>query len=401
MNNTNYFKPQTTISKRFFHPVIRSVCFAILLILIGFIRLAAQDPVDAKATEQTKALNTNLKRIAELGVMFGHQEDLAYGVGWNNIPGRSDVKEVCGSYSAVHGWDVGKEDTPNNIDHVPFEKIRTWIIDTYKRGGVNTISWHVDNSTSGGNAWDTVRTVKHILPGGKDHEKFKARLDRVADFLLSCKTNGVFIPIIFRPYHEHNGNWFWWGKGNCTEAEYITLWRFTVDYLKNERNIHHLLYAFSPDRSRMDMNNPKTSYLYGYPGDNYVDVLGYDNYMDVGIAWNKKTREEQAADLVSGLSAISDLAREKQKVAALTETGLEGVTNPSWYTEVILDPLKANPTIHIAFVCLWRNANDKHHYGPYPGHASAEDFKKFYKDRLTLFEDDIQNMYQYGKALTK
>jgi mannan endo-1,4-beta-mannosidase len=239
------------------------------------------------------------------------------------------------------------------------------------------------------------------LPGGKDHEKFKTRLNNVADFLLSCKVDGVFIPMIFRPYHEHNGNWFWWGKGNCTEAEYIALWRFTVDYLKNQRNIHHLLYSFSPDRSRLDMSNAKVSYLYGYPGDEYVDMLGYDNYMDVGITWNKKTKAEQIADLVKGLSMISDLAKEKNKSAALTETGLEGVTNPDWFTEVILNPLKANPSIHLAYVCLWRNANDKHHYGPYPGHAAAEDFKNFYKDALTLFEDDIRNMYLSGKKLTR
>lgn len=401
MNSMSYFKRPIVIRDSYFHALVMGIGFSILLILIGAMQLSAQDPIDAKATEQTKALNTNLKRIAEVGVMFGHQEDLAYGVGWSNSPGRSDVKEVCGSYPAVHGWDVGKEDTPNNIDHVPFENIRKWIIETYKRGGINTISWHVDNTTSGGNAWDTIRTVKHILPGGKDHEKFKTRLNNVADFLLSCKVDGVFIPMIFRPYHEHNGNWFWWGKGNCTEAEYIALWRFTVDYLKNQRNIHHLLYSFSPDRSRLDMSNAKVSYLYGYPGDEYVDMLGYDNYMDVGITWNKKTKAEQIADLVKGLSMISDLAKEKNKSAALTETGLEGVTNPDWFTEVILNPLKANPSIHLAYVCLWRNANDKHHYGPYPGHAAAEDFKNFYKDALTLFEDDIRNMYLSGKKLTR
>lgn len=394
-------KQRMRIEQGYFHAVIISIGLSILLLLFCFIQATAQKPIDKKATTQTKALNANLKRIAETGVMFGHQEDLAYGVWWSNSPGRSDVKEVCGSYPAVLGWDIGKEDALENVDRVAFENIHNWIIETYKRGGINTISWHVDNSTSGGSAWDTTRTVKHILPGGKDHEKFKKRLDHVADFLLSCKVDGVFIPIIFRPFHEHNGSWFWWGKGNCTEAEYIALWKFTVDYLKNQRNLHHLLYAFSPDRSQLNMEAIKASYLYGYPGDDYVDILGYDNYMDVGITWNTKSTEQQRADLVAGLSAISELAIEKHKVAALTETGLEGVTNSSWFTEVILNPLKANPKIKLAYVCLWRNANDKHHYGPYPGHASAEDFKKFYQDRLTLFQEDIQNMYKKNKALTK
>lgn len=388
-------------AKSYFHSVVIGVSLAVLLVILSMIQLAAQGTVDKDATRKTKALQDNLKRISAHGIMFGHQEDLAYGVGWNNSPGRSDVKEVCGDYPAVHGWDIGKEDTPNNIDFVAFDNIRQWIIDVYKRGGINTLSWHVDNTTTGGNAWDTVRTVKHILPGGKDHEKFKARLDRIADFMLSCKVDGEFVPLIFRPYHEHNGGWFWWGKGNCTEAEYIALWRFTVDYLKNTRNLHHLLYSFSPDRSRLDTNNLKGSYLYGYPGDAYVDMLGYDNYLDVGISWNTKTKEAQSADFIAGLSMLSSLAKEKDKSAALTETGLEGVTNPKWFTEVILNPIKSNPSIRLAYLCLWRNANTKHHYGPYPGHASADDFNVFYQDALTLFEKDIRNMYKTGKPLIK
>jgi mannan endo-1,4-beta-mannosidase len=149
------------------------------------------------------------------------------------------------------------------------------------------------------------------------------------------------------------------------------------------------------------MDDPKKSYLYGYPGDDYVDILGYDNYMDVGITWNKKSQQEQLADLVKGLRTVSDLAKEKKKVAALTETGLEGVTNPNWFTQTILTPLKANPDIKLSFFMVWRNANTKHHYAPYPGHRSVDDFLVFFKDPFTLFESDIQNMYKSGKPLLK
>lgn len=358
-------------------------------------------PIDKQATPETQALYVNLKKISETGIMFGHQEDVAYGINWYAVPGRSDVKDVCGDYPAVYGWDIGKEGNERNLDSVSFTDIKQWIREVYQRGGVNTISWHVDNPTSNGNSWDTTRTVKHILPGGKDHEAFKARLDHIASLFNELKVGDTYVPIIFRPWHEHNGSWFWWGKGLCTEQEYIALWRFTVEYLRDVKNIHHVLYAFSPDRSRLDMNDPKASYLYGYPGDEYVDVIGFDNYMDVGIVWNKKPAEEQRADLIKALTAVSGIAAEKNKVAAFTETGLEGVTNPNWFTEVLLNPLKANRNIKLAYVMVWRNADAKHHYAAYPGHASVPDFVKFYNDSLTLFEGDIQNMYQTGKPLTK
>jgi mannan endo-1,4-beta-mannosidase len=374
----------------------------LLLLMSISVSTLAQQLIDKKATEETKALYLNLKKISEKGIMFGHQEDLAYGVGWNATTGRSDVKDVCGAYPAVHGWDLGKEGDENNIDHVSFANIKKWIVETYTRGGINTISWHVDNPSTKSNAWDTTgNAVKNILPGGKDHAGFKLRLDKVADFLSTLKSGNTYIPIIFRPYHEHNGNWFWWGKGPSIEQDYIALWKFTIDYLKNEKGLHHLIYAFSPDRSRMDMNNAAASYLYGYPGDTYVDILGFDNYMDVGITWNKKSKEEQRADFIKGLETISNLAKEKNKVAACTETGLEGVTNPDWYTQVVLEPLKSTPTIKLAYILVWRNANDKHHYAPYPEHASVEDFVKFYKDDYTLFENDIPNVYKSGTKLKK
>ncbi len=368
--------------------------YLVLLIIFfcGF-HLQAQNLIDKKATRKTKSLYSNLKKLSNGAILFGHQETDAYGVKWKGEAGKSDVKDVCGAYPAVHGWDISKEESTRNGGGVEFTNMHAWMKDVYDRGGVNTVSWHVDNPVSGKSAWDTTRAVKHILPGGKDHDEFEKRLDRVANFLKDCKSSSTSIPIIFRPYHEHNGNWFWWGKGNCTEQEYIQLWRYTVDYLKNKRKLHHIIYAFSPDRSRMNLDSASQAYLYGYPGDDYVDVLGYDNYLDVGIEWNNKSKEEQLQKLVTGLTVVSQLAREKSKVAALTETGLEGITNASWYTEVILNPLKANPKIQLAYFMVWRNANEKHHYAPYPGHPSVEDFIKFYNDKFTLFEADLKNIY--------
>ena len=122
----------------------------LIVVVIGFRffsgeRVFAQTLMDKAATAETKALYANLKYISAKGTMFGHQEDLAYGVGWKEVAGRSDVKEVCGDYPAVHGWDIGKEGLPENVDGVRFSNMQQWIREVYGRGGVNTISWHVNN----------------------------------------------------------------------------------------------------------------------------------------------------------------------------------------------------------------------------------------------------------------
>ncbi len=187
-------------------------------ILIVFTYTAfATKPADPKATPETVKLYENLKELSKKGIMFGHQDDLAYGIGWIYEEGRSDVKDVCGDYPAVYGWELGHIELgdPYSLDSVHFDKIRHWIKLVYSRGGVNTISWHLNNPLTGGDAWDvsSKKVVKSILPGGEKHELFKQYLDRLAAFMLSLKTDdGTYIPILFRPFHEHTGSWFWWEK---------------------------------------------------------------------------------------------------------------------------------------------------------------------------------------------
>jgi len=210
--------------------------------------------------------------------MFGHQDDLAYGHNWVYEEGRSDVKDVCGDYPAVYGWELGHLELGDaySLDSVHFDKIQSWIKLVNKRGGVNTISWHLRNPLTGGTAWDvsSKKVVSSILPGGEKHDIYKQYLDKLADFMVGLKTDdGTYIPVLFRPFHEHTGSWFWWGKDLCSVDEYKQLWRFTVSYLRDEKNIHHLLYSYSTDRFKTI-----DDYLERYPGDDIIDVVAFDLY---------------------------------------------------------------------------------------------------------------------------
>ena len=343
---------------------------------------------DAHATYRTKALYANLHDISNTHILFGHQDDLAYGVKWKEwYKKKSDVKDVCGSYPAVFGWDVGKlGQTKHNIDTVDFDNMKAWIKEAYKMGAINTISWHVDNFVTGGNAWDVgPNVVASILPGGSHHEQYLEQLDVLADFFLSLKKGFLFkhhIPIVFRPFHEHTGQWFWWGQPHCSPSQYKALWRFTVDYLKEVKKVHNLLYCYSPD-----VFVDQAHYLECYPGDDYVDILGLDDYHDV----NPK---HDASELTNRLKILVAIAEERNKVAALTETGLETIYESDWWTNRLLKHIKADPTAsRIAWMLVWRNDQATHHYAPYPGHDSEEDFKKFSRDPLILMENRLPDLY--------
>jgi mannan endo-1,4-beta-mannosidase len=351
-------------------------------------------PVDRRATPETRALFVNLRRLAGKAVLFGHQDDLAYGVQWFGEPGRSDVKETAGSYPAVYGWDAGGLEAEQgvNLDAVAFARQRGWIAEGYRRGGVITLSWHMRNPVSGGNAWDTTAAVAAILPGGAQHERYEQWLDRFAAYVTSLRAPGrdgaeVLVPVIFRPFHETSGGWFWWGARHATADEYRQLWRFTVEYLRDRRGVHNLLWAYSTD-----VFDSREAYLARYPGDAYVDVLGFDDYQSV--------RAHETRDLFARrLRDVVELAETRGKIPALTETGVEGVPDSLWWTGTLLAGLKSDSvTRRIAWVLVWRNATfereHRHHFfAPYPGQASAADFVRFSHDSLVLLESELPDLY--------
>lgn len=336
---------------------------------------------DPNATTETVALFKNLKIISEEKIIFGHQHTTAYGVKWKDDSLRSDVKDVTGSFPGLYGWDFAE--ITNGYGKDEGEKVKKLATEAYERGGINIFAWHYNNPVTNKNFYDTTVAVKHILPGGSHHDVFKSSLDLIAEFCQNLKdSNGNLIPIIFRPFHEFDGSWFWWGKNFCSKEEFIKLFRFTVEYLRDEKSVHNLLYSFSPDR----MFYNKADYLDRYPGDNYVDILGMDNYYDFnpngdGLEWISKK-----------LKILTSIASEKNKISAFTETGLEAIPDSVWWTKSLLKVIDKD-SINIAFVMVWRNANESHHYAPYPGHISAEDFIKFREYQKILFQDDFKNIY--------
>jgi mannan endo-1,4-beta-mannosidase len=272
-----------------------------------------------------------------------------------------------------------------NLDSVDFDKIRQLIREAYKRGGVNTISWHLNNP-EGGNAWQkgTVTAVRSILPNGVNNKKYQLWMDKLANYMLSLKDdNGKLIPIIFRPFHEHTGSWFWWGKNECTKDEYISLWKYTVNYLQSTKNVHNILYTYSPN-----ITSSIEDLFERYPGDECLDIVGLDCYQFA----NQKA-EVFMNNLNTSLKAITQEAKARGKIAALCETGFSQIPQSDWWTKVLWETISKYP---LAYVLVWRNAVEKpdHYYAPYPGQISANDFVKLEKEKRTLFQKDIKNMYR-------
>jgi len=327
--------------------------------------------------------------FAEEGkIAYGHQDDLSYGhawkvTDWENDPlERSDVKAVTGKYPMVLGFDLGGIElgSPVNLDRVPFGMMRKAAQLHAQRGGIVTFSWHPRNPLTGGDAWDVSsdQVVKACLQGGELEDEFHTWLQRAADFIESL---GPDMAVIFRPWHENIGSWFWWGGKLCTAQEYIDLYRTTHAYFTKDRGLKNILWCYSP-------NGPLEPevYMSRYPGDDFVDILGTDIYEYPGGASLEEASvnyRQQVRDMLTPLTAIS---YEHEKLLCFSETGLESLPDPTWWTETLLPAIEKFP---VSYVLTWRNAHDqpKHFYAPWEGFEHAADFKAFSEKENTVFID--------------
>ncbi|MEK4144004.1 glycosyl hydrolase [Paenibacillus sp. FSL L8-0333] len=355
--------------------------------------------VDSHATGETASLFAYLKNISGNYVMFGHQNDTTERVS-DQAGVISDTYNNVNAYPAVFGMDMGDVMRSGITDTVSVIKA------AYEHNGTITLSDHMPNFTSGGSYSDLTPTIAHILPGGKDNAKFLARLDATAELAKkSVDDNGNLIPIIYRPFHENSGIWFWWGASNSTKSEFIRLWRYTVEYLRDVKGVNNFLYAYSPNGHFTD----DMDYLSRYPGDDYVDILGFDMYNDnpqYDSGWMEATLKD--ARIVAGLAAARD------KVSALTETGprwdgsnglaLTGNTMPDWYN-LLHQTLTDDPVAqNIAYMMTWRNqakngGAPSHFWVPFKGdsqygnHEMLYNFVEYYNTDSVLFADRVQGQY--------
>lgn len=395
------------------------------------------DIVDTGASYTTKSLYSYLYNQEADGVLFGHQHDIDDGLtfsaqNWFDPATRtvtdvaapnSDTKAGTGEYPALFGWDTlaleGREKPGSLVKQNDGSMPITDYLATYGEqnaaalakgmvradalGGVNTLSSHMYNFATGKDFNDTSgRVVSQILPGGTANSDFNDYLDLIATTAnLAVDADGNKVPIIYRPFHENTGNWFWWGAPYATTGEFKEIFRYTVEYLRDVKGVDNLLYAFSPNGS---FGGNADGYLATYPGDAWVDVMGYDSYDYDNTPQNS---DAYIASTVTDLAMVTDLAAEHQKIPALTEFGrngdrtirVSGNKSLNFYTD-LFTAIKEDPKAsRIAYMLTWSNWGTGEFYVPYPAygtvpeHEMYADFIEFFNDPFSVFSGGTSGAY--------
>ena len=358
-------------------------------------------------------LINRMAKIQQKGYMYGHQDDPFYGISWEWDNDRSDTYDLVGDYPGVMGFDLGglEMGDAKNLDSVPFTRMRQEIIRQHERGGIVTISWHPRNPLLGTTAWiekditayneavaalkkigredlatqidDPRSTVKSILPGGKMADKYQVWLKRITDFLVTLKDKkGNQVPVIFRPWHENNGNWFWWGQANCSDADFHALWNLTQDYVNavevgNGLMLRdYIVWSYSPN---LQGNWTEEKWMVRYPGDDRVDLIGEDAYQ-----WGSEADFKTQLD--ADLALITKIAKEHGKLIAMTECGYQNSPDATWWQRVFKPIIEKYP---VCYFLPWRNYS-KEHFGASKDAKTADDFKEWAKGKKMLFVKGIK-----------
>lgn len=255
--------------------------------LIGIVsnQAKATDTANPKATPEARALLDLVYRISGKYTLTGQ----------HNYPNTKDrnsrfATKYIGKSPAIWSTDMGFAKDGDTDSYLARTDIVKEAIKQHKKGSIITICWHAVPPTAKEPVTfiaqkpmppDSLASVQGKLldeqfqevltPGTNLYKRWAAQVDSVAVYLK--KLQDARVPVLWRPYHEMNGDWFWWG-GRTGEKSTMDLYRQIYDRLVNYHHLNNLVWVWSVDRP----STPIRKFSNFYPGDKYLDILALDVY---------------------------------------------------------------------------------------------------------------------------
>ena len=178
----------------------------------------------------------------------------------------SYIYERTGKTPVIRGFDYMNDD---------FDGVNKRAIKWHNNGGFVTICWHCGSDFSG--EWkdamedEVADWEKMLTEGTKEYKAMIKGMDKAAKALK--KLSDKNIPVLWRPFHELDGDWFWWGKGGS--ENFRKLWQIMYDRYTNHWKLNNLIWVLGYSHKMIKMED-------WYPGDEYCDIIGADTY-DIAI----------------------------------------------------------------------------------------------------------------------
>ena len=371
------------------------------------IKASQSTPCDPLATKEAQSLMAYLNGVYGKNILSGQQEIYSSGHGGNFEVEFDYLKDTTGKLPAVRGFDFLNE---ANILYGSEDKTTDRIIDwVNNKNGIATASWHltvpknfasykVGDKIDWGQAtysceWDSGKTkntatdfnTANVLKSGtKENEYYMACLKELATYLK--KIQDADVPLIFRPLHEaeggggETGSWFWWGASGS--EVYKGIWKLTYDTLTEEYGLHNIIWEWNSYNFDTSAN--------WYPGDDYVDIIGYDKYSCVKYLAENNWQASYVHDDGSYSSTFYGIMEkyDSKKMVALAE-------NDSFSTVGNLTEDKAG----WLYFCTWYDGGGKTDFLSDPIFNTKEDTIEMYQSDYCITLDELPaDLYKNGKT---
>jgi hypothetical protein len=218
-------------------------------------------PIDPSATAEAKKLLCYIYDIYGKSVLSGQQE-----TSWSNPQADIDYyAQTVDKHPAILGGDYLYQDGDKPGSNTTKRAIAYW-----QAGGLTMMRYHMGappNADTYENSKGTVANFDALtIENTAENTSLKSKLDYMAGELKVLQDAKV--PVLLVPYHEVDKYaWFWWSK--CTGAQFIKLWKYSVDYINKTKGIHNVIWVmgFGHDGAMADF----------YPA-GYTDLGGIDQY---------------------------------------------------------------------------------------------------------------------------
>lgn len=232
------------------------------------------------STQRTLSyINGLSRRSASAGKRVLSGQNFAEGDDWTSP--YSDVIEGLakdtGKYVALAGAEMGGHTFDGNSGRNLQNCQRLAAFYNAGRGGLVTVNWNFDNPfVASGDIRDrTDGDLRKLLPGGELRARWTAQLDEIVALVKFFKVRSVVI--VWRPFQEMNGNWFWWGHRD--PQAFRALWKDMFDYLHARDAWQNVLWCYSPNNADGKWPGIATYATY-FPGSDLCDIVGITNYRD-------------------------------------------------------------------------------------------------------------------------
>ena len=361
------------------------------------IKASQTTPCDPLATKETQSLMAYLNGVYGKNILSGQQE--IYSGGPHGLETEFEyLKDTTGHYPAIRGFDYGNFCCPAyGSDDGSTKRIIDWV---KEKNGIATASFHINvpnkmESYTIGDRIDWAQTSynakdndfspeKAYTKGTKEYDYYRQSLETLAAEFKKLEAEGV--PVIWRPLHEaeggggETGSWFWWGKEGS--AVYKELWKYTYTTLTEDFDCHNLIWEWNSYNFDTSAN--------WYPGDDYVDIIGYDKYSCVKYLAENNWQASYVHDDGSYSSTFYSIMEkyDSKKMVSMAE-------NDSFSTVGNLSEDKAG----WLYFCTWYDGGGKTNFLSDPIFNTKEDTIEMYQSDYCITLDELPaDLYKNGKT---